>query len=483
MSDMPTVTIEDLSTGQILVTGGGIPGPPGPAGPAGGPKGDQGDQGEMGPEGPRGPQGVPGDRGPQGPQGTPGQDGAPGLIGPPGPQGVPGEKGDKGDGGSPGERGPQGPVGPPGPKGDRGNDGNAGAQGLQGPTGPTGPPGSVGLQGPKGDRGVAGPQGLKGDPGIQGPRGADGAVGPKGDQGDPGAPGVQGIQGPKGDKGDKGDTGPKGDRGDPGPQGIQGVPGPSNGPQGPQGDPGVTVVSHGTDGTVPRPDATVVYWQGTAVPQNAAEGDWWYGGTSTNPQSYAAALIASQSYTDTTVAALDAKYPRSAQPTQGEFNFNRDDAVATFAPVSSSLFGACFVAGKNESITNLTAYVDTPLSGSTPTYSAIFIYEVSSSGATLVGQTASDPTLFTSSGNVTRPLVAGFSKVAGRRYFAGVLHVQSGGTQPILVGAVAPISVESALVADPPRSLRISGQSSVPASLTVGQMTTGSANRPLVWLS
>lgn len=37
----------------------------------------------------------------------------------------------------------------------------------------------------------------------------------------------------------------------------------------------IAVVQHGADGTVARPEATVVYWLGTAEPQNALDPDLW----------------------------------------------------------------------------------------------------------------------------------------------------------------------------------------------------------------
>lgn len=43
-----------------------------------------------------------------------------------------------------------------------------------------------------------------------------------------------------------------------------------------QGPSGLTLVHHGTDNTVPRPEgAIVVYWLGTATPDNSEPFDLW----------------------------------------------------------------------------------------------------------------------------------------------------------------------------------------------------------------
>jgi hypothetical protein len=38
---------------------------------------------------------------------------------------------------------------------------------------------------------------------------------------------------------------------------------------------GLVVVDHGTDGSLPRPDAPLVYWVGSATPANALPYDLW----------------------------------------------------------------------------------------------------------------------------------------------------------------------------------------------------------------
>jgi hypothetical protein len=47
--------------------------------------------------------------------------------------------------------------------------------------------------------------------------------------------------------------------------------------RGPAGAPGVQIVDNANDPNYPRPNAPVVYWIGTAVPNNAQSWDWWKG--------------------------------------------------------------------------------------------------------------------------------------------------------------------------------------------------------------
>ncbi|WP_302810863.1 gp53-like domain-containing protein [Victivallis vadensis] len=68
----------DQKLDEIVIEGGGVPGPVGPQGPQG-EKGDKGDKGDTGPAGPQGPQGEKGDKGDKGdpgPQGEPGPAGS-----------------------------------------------------------------------------------------------------------------------------------------------------------------------------------------------------------------------------------------------------------------------------------------------------------------------------------------------------------------------------------------------------------------------
>ena len=65
----------DQKLDEIVIEGGGVPGPAGPQGPQG-EKGDKGDPGETGPQGPQGEKGDKGDKGDPGPQGEPGPAGS-----------------------------------------------------------------------------------------------------------------------------------------------------------------------------------------------------------------------------------------------------------------------------------------------------------------------------------------------------------------------------------------------------------------------
>jgi hypothetical protein len=482
-----TVTVEDLSTGQITVVSGGIPGPPGPPGPAGGPQGIQGDPGPEGPPGPGGPQGLPGMRGAQGPPGVPGRDGADGQDGPPGPTGPTGPKGDKGEGGSQGLPGPKGDTGPAGATGPKGDKGDSGSQGLQGLKGDKGDTGSQGIQGPKGDKGDTGPQGIRGETGLQGVQGLKGDKGDRGFTGLQGAPGIQGIPGPTGPIGP---VGPPGAKGDPGSQGIPGPVGPSGPAGGPQGDPGpagVVILNHGTDGTIVRPDAPVVYWVGTALPLNAVATDFWQGSSSSAPQSYAAALTASQSYTDTSVAGLISKYQTVDTPTQGEMVPRRSDAITGTANAMGTgvLYGCCFTAEKTENVSNVTVYTVAARSVA-PTLVRFGLYLINADGsATLVASTTNDTTLFgTANAAVSKAFGSSYQKIAGNRYFVSVLVVQGSGTLPTMVGLQATnTAVQAALIAPPALSFQVTGQSDLPGSLTAVQLATGSPSMPLFWIS
>jgi hypothetical protein len=485
MPNLPTLEVQDLTTGQITIVAGGIPGPRGPAGPAGGPQGPQGDQGPEGVEGPRGPQGLAGDRGPQGPQGLPGLDGQVGPPGAPGALGPKGDKGDAGPGGSDGVDGADGTRGPIGPRGDVGPQGNDGIQGLQGDKGDRGPAGPQGIQGNPGVAGPTGSQGLTGAEGPRGPKGDTGSVGPKGDNGAVGLTGAPGATGPKGDKGDKGDRGETGPQGIDGPIGLTGPAGPSNGPQGDPGDPGVILIQHDTDGTVERPDAPIVYWVGSAVPLNAAATDFWYGSTSSDPTSFAATLAQAQSYADTKITALRSSYRATDAPTVGETVPRRGSVTGpTGVPVSGNLFGGTFIAEKTETISNVTLYCASARAGGSPTFQALGVWELQTNGNyNLVGSFDSDLTLFAANDTTySKALTVSFQKTQGKRYYVGLLIVQPSGTLPTFYGTTSPAAIASLLLADPPQSFKIAGQSSLPATITPPSLTNVSQNVPLVWM-
>lgn len=60
--------------------------------------------------------------------------------------------------------------------------------------------------------------------------------------------------------------------------GASGPPGPvgPTGPVGPQGVSGIVTVTHGAFATLARPNAPVVYWIGSVLPNNAIATDLWY---------------------------------------------------------------------------------------------------------------------------------------------------------------------------------------------------------------
>lgn len=87
-------------------------------------------------------------------------------------------------------RGAAGPTGPAGPAGGTGATGATGPQGVAGPTGATGATGATGSAGPQGDPGPAGSTGATGAQGPQGNAGATGATGATGPQGAIGASGT-----------------------------------------------------------------------------------------------------------------------------------------------------------------------------------------------------------------------------------------------------------------------------------------------------
>ena len=323
-----------------------------------GPQGIQGPQGEAGPKGDKG---DPGETGPQGTQGVPGETG---------PQGEPGPKGDKGDKGDPGDTGPAGADGADGTgvsilgsfpsEGDlpaSGNPGDAyliagdlyvwtgsGWDNVGTIQGPAGTPGAQGPKGDKGDPGDTGPQGLQG---VQGIPGADGAQGPKGD---PGEQGIQGIQGPAGADGA---DGPEGPQGAPGAKGDKGDKG-DTGETGPKGDPGSSAFfDFGSNADAARPSTpTPIIWIGSVVPNNRAEGDWFFivdGGDLPDPfvgamDGYSAPFRAHSlrrllsSYTGPAI-----RVRRSADGTESDIGFTAQGDLDTSALLTFAGSGSAFV--------------------------------------------------------------------------------------------------------------------------------------------
>jgi hypothetical protein len=247
------------------------------------------------------------------------------------------------------------------------------------------------------------------------------------------------------------------------------------------------VVNHGADGTVARPNASVVYWIGTAVPLNGAPTDLWYGSSSAQPQSLTDTLTQANSYTDSQIANLPASYLTSAGLAAGEFVPRRHFLNGITAAMGSGiLYGPCFTADKTETISNVTYYTGDIPAAATPSLIQVGIYSLDSSGnATLVASTPNDTTLFAAANTAySKALTSSFTKNQGTRYFIGLLIVSTHAT-PDFVGQVGPASAlgESGILAVVPAiSLQLSGQASLPASILVASLNTGTRNMPVVRL-
>lgn len=111
------------------------------------------------------------------------------------------------------------------------------------------------------------------------------------------------------------------------------------------------------------------------------------------------------------------------------------------------------------------------------TYAAYGLYTVDSSGnLTLVAHSNSDTTLwiyqYTSLNgyNVSAALTASYQKIAGQRYAVGALFV--GTTPPSIVGAAASAGDAGTNFIQPMLSAKLTGQSSIPSSITVGSLSS-----------
>jgi hypothetical protein len=284
--------------------------------------------------------------------------------------------------------------------------------------------------------------------------------------------------------------GPQGDYGPQGPAGPQGAFGGPQGPQGADGVPGLVTVNHGTDGTIARPACEVAYWVGTALPLNALPTDLWYGSSSSQPQSYVATLTQAEAYTDTAIAALPAKYVSTDNPAVGEFVPRRSRLNGiTNAQANQTLFGPCFLAEKTETISNVTVYTGSTAAAATPTLIQIGVYSIDASGnAVLVASTPNDTTLLSATrSQYPKAFSSSFTKTAGQRYWVAILVV-SGSAQPNFVGWVGPDPTNSAFDtiifgALPTISYKLTGQTSLPPSISSASLSAGVQNTPLFRLS
>lgn len=300
--------------------------------------------------------------------------------------------------------------------------------------------------------------------------------------------GPQGVQGSQGAIGPQGALGPQGYQGDLGPQGAQG---PAGGPQGAQGDPGsagIVAVAHGTDGTIARPDAApVVYWQGSAVPLNAASTDIWYGDTASQPQSFGSTLNFANAYTDAQIAALQSIYIPSANPAAGEFAPRRSYMNGTSTLVSQTLVGPVFRADKTETISTVTAYTAGTAAGATPTTCAFGIFSIdpTTQNATLVASSTNDTTLFAAQNTAyAKSLTSSFTKVAGTYYWVAVLVV-SGAAMPNFIGFQGPTGAQVSTVLNqwPAHNFSLAAQASIPSSVLGTSLTTSATSVPIFRLS
>jgi hypothetical protein len=244
------------------------------------------------------------------------------------------------------------------------------------------------------------------------------------------------------------------------------------------------VVVQDTDGTVARPDnAPVVYWQGSAVPINAASTDLWYGDSASTPQSFGSTLNFANSYTDTQIAALQSIYIPSFNPAQGEFAPRRPFLNGTATLTSGTLVGPVIRADKTETISNITVYTGSTAAGATPTECAmgIFTIDPTTQNATLISSTVNDTTMF-GSANTAYPkaLQTSFTKVAGTYYWLAILVV-SAATMPNFLGWQGPSGTQVGPILNvwPAHNFALTGQSVIPASVLGTSLTTSATSVPI----
>lgn len=278
----------------------------------------------------------------------------------------------------------------------------------------------------------------------------------------------------------QGALGPQGYQGDIGPQGATGPAGGPQGAQGDPGDPGIVIIAHGDDGTLARPDnAPVVYWQGTAVPVNAAETDLWFGETDSQPQSFGSTLNFANAYTDEQIANLGSIYVPSFNPPVGEFAPRRAflNGVATLT--SGTLVGPVIRADKTETISSITAYTGSTPLGPAPSLCAFGVFSIDPTtlNATLVASSSNDTTLFASANTLyLKDFDAPFTKTVGTYYWVTVL-VNTATTLPNFLGWQGPTGSQVSAIMNvwPAHNFALPGQSSIPASIP-GSSLTASAN-------
>ncbi|WP_250029796.1 hypothetical protein [Paractinoplanes maris] len=155
---------------------------------------------------------------------------------------------------------------------------------------------------------------------------------------------------------------------------------------------------------------------------------------------------------------------------EGEEVFPRYLTGGSNQPVSGLLVLSYFYARKTETISRLMTLTN-GTAGVSVTFAALGVYSIDSAGAaTLVGQTASDTTLFGATFQKwTRNVITPFQKVRGQRY--AFAHLVAASTMPNFA-AVSANGHYSDLA--PKLAAEVSGQASLPASITnAAQSPTG----------
>jgi hypothetical protein len=164
-------------------------------------------------------------------------------------------------------------------------------------------------------------------------------------------------------------------------------------------------------------------------------------------------------------------YISSQAVASGETSIPRVPGMGNGASLTSQVLMLTYwTATKTETVNNIGLYVGVHAAAATPTYAAMGVYSVDGSGnLTLLGQCASDTTLFaTTFTPYTRAVTTPFTKTAGQRYAFGVLVV-SAAAMPNFYGynATVPWGNVAPIVGG-----QVSGQSTLPASITTGSITT-----------
>lgn len=166
-------------------------------------------------------------------------------------------------------------------------------------------------------------------------------------------------------------------------------------------------------------------------------------------------------------------YWSNQQLASGECVFPRIGMGTGAVMVSGTMYLSYWTAAKTEVVNELVMNGEGTAAGATPTYCAFGIYSVDGSGnLTLQGVTANDTTIFsTTYGSFTRVNTTPFTKVAGQRYAFASLVVSSfsmpnaaGYNGTMLLAAVAPRITGT-----------VSGQTSIPASVTAANVSNSSS--------